>query len=709
MFKKGVYIVSMKIQRNRFLSNLIPILIFLFSLNGAWSQTPVSILMVLGDAGFDDMQYIIATARIEAAGYKVETASSAGKTALSLKGNPVAVDYPLSAVKEKNYLSMLVLGGTGVRILEGNASLASLSRSFDNSGKIIGALEYAPAMLSPILSGREVSLWPTDKKALSDAGGVYKTGLVALSRNLITGIGGSDENDTVFILAYLEALRRVNPAQKAIEKEIALTFNKEGTRFVMTHAGVTRTGALHIPALCKSAGSDAEKKYSLVYALHGTAGTGEDFRNRGFDKIADELDFIMMYPDGYNGDWDIIPGGSTSFDEAGFFRALTEEMEKKYPVDPKRVYATGFSLGSFMVYRLACDLPYMFAAIAPVSGLLYPPRTGLPLPKKTSLLHIHARDDRNVPFNGDPMYGIPVSVEASVALWRESAGAAPGGKSVPSPVGSISTKWSAGDPSSKSGPVDIVMTEYFKGGHFWQSGTTEQIADFFFNHPGRGKEIRINFAEISPYAELAKPISLAMENGSLAGINKIVYCANGAEITEAVSKPFSAVWVPQKEGSYRLTAYAVLDDGETLRSTLNRTILVSKPDLVPQVSSPGFSSSSIESDILDGARAFDGDPSTRWASLGADPQWIQADLGRTVTLSAITLIWEAAYALSYEIQYSADGVSWKTAYVTDSCSGGTEFISFEPVEARFVRMYGKSRATKWGYSLWDILLHGSLK
>merc|ERR1712224_468235 len=42
----------------------------------------------------------------------------------------------------------------------------------------------------------------------------------------------------------------------------------------------------------------------------------------------------------------------------------------KIDIDPTRVYATGGSNGAFMSYRLACEAPELFAAIAPVAGVL---------------------------------------------------------------------------------------------------------------------------------------------------------------------------------------------------------------------------------------------------------------------------------------------------------------------------------------------------
>src|SRR3972149_6035846 len=55
-------------------------------------------------------------------------------------------------------------------------------------------------------------------------------------------------------------------------------------------------------------------------------------------------------------------------DDVGFVRALIDELATLINIDPGRVYATGFSNGAIMVYRLACELSDRIAAIGPVAA-----------------------------------------------------------------------------------------------------------------------------------------------------------------------------------------------------------------------------------------------------------------------------------------------------------------------------------------------------
>ncbi|WP_326734617.1 discoidin domain-containing protein [Streptomyces sp. NBC_01022] len=104
--------------------------------------------------------------------------------------------------------------------------------------------------------------------------------------------------------------------------------------------------------------------------------------------------------------------------------------------------------------------------------------------------------------------------------------------------------------------------------------------------------------------------------------------------------------------------------------------------------------------------AVDGDNGTRWSSAASDPQWIKVDLGSTASVSQIALKWETAYAKSYRIEFSTDDSTWSTAYSTTTSPGGTETLNVSG-NARYVRLTGTTRATQYGYSLWEFQVFGT--
>ena len=110
--------------------------------------------------------------------------------------------------------------------------------------------------------------------------------------------------------------------------------------------------------------------------------------------------------------------------------------------------------------------------------------------------------------------------------------------------------------------------------------------------------------------------------------------------------------------------------------------------------------SSLENATFPASNAVDGNTGTRWSSAFSDPQWLEVDLGSSQTICQVTLNWEAAYATAFQIQTSPDGSTWTSIYSTTTGTGGVQTLSVSGT-GRYVRMYGTTRATQYGYSLWE--------
>ncbi|MFD5813095.1 beta-1,3-glucanase family protein [Streptomyces sp. NPDC127038] len=115
--------------------------------------------------------------------------------------------------------------------------------------------------------------------------------------------------------------------------------------------------------------------------------------------------------------------------------------------------------------------------------------------------------------------------------------------------------------------------------------------------------------------------------------------------------------------------------------------------------------SSVENASFPAGAAVDGNTGTRWSSAFADPQWLRVDLGSVQQLTRVTLNWEAAYATAFQIQTSADANTWATVYSTTTGTGGTQNIGVTG-SGRYVRVLGTTRATPYGYSLWEFQVYG---
>ena len=117
--------------------------------------------------------------------------------------------------------------------------------------------------------------------------------------------------------------------------------------------------------------------------------------------------------------------------------------------------------------------------------------------------------------------------------------------------------------------------------------------------------------------------------------------------------------------------------------------------------------SSVENASFTASNATDGNTGTRWSSAFSDPQWLEVDLGASANITQVVLNWEAAYATAFQIQTSTDNTTWTSIYSTTTGTGGIQTLNITG-SGRYIRMYGTTRATAYGYSLWEFQVYGTL-
>ena len=105
----------------------------------------------------------------------------------------------------------------------------------------------------------------------------------------------------------------------------------------------------------------------------------------------------------------------------------------------------------------------------------------------------------------------------------------------------------------------------------------------------------------------------------------------------------------------------------------------------------------------------DRDYATRWSSAYNDAEWVAIDLGYTYLLDSIRIFWESAYAAAFEVQVSADGSSWVTLQTIRNNTSTTHRLVYQGQEANHIRINGLSRATNYGYSIYEIEAYGTAK
>jgi poly(3-hydroxybutyrate) depolymerase len=139
--------------------------------------------------------------------------------------------------------------------------------------------------------------------------------------------------------------------------------------------GVPRRFEVYVPA---NLPADAP----VVFMFHGSSGTGEQFAKiSGWREEADRSGLIAVFPTGQRyritetgrlstkwADFDLVDDIEESetppADDVGFVDDMLADIEAGLSVDPRRIYASGFSNGAGFAARLAVDRSETFAAVA---------------------------------------------------------------------------------------------------------------------------------------------------------------------------------------------------------------------------------------------------------------------------------------------------------------------------------------------------------
>ena len=105
--------------------------------------------------------------------------------------------------------------------------------------------------------------------------------------------------------------------------------------------------------------------------------------------------------------------------------------------------------------------------------------------------------------------------------------------------------------------------------------------------------------------------------------------------------------------------------------------------------------------LLEPAFAVDGDNNTRWGSdyNGGDntAPWIQIDLGQVYDLNRLTILFEAAYARTYEVQVSEDGENFTSIFTYEAPSNTAyQFCTAFPVGTNIAMSWDTDVALAFG-------------
>jgi len=207
-----------------------------------------------------------------------------------------------------------------------------------------------------------------------------------------------------------------------VEPQLAGQFQRGATDV----NGLSRTYLLYVP-------KNLPPGAPLVVALHSSDGGSQQMRRAtgfGFERLADEYGFAVVYPNGYDGNWNACnivgdyAANKLNIDDVAFLSHLVDVLATRIGIDRDRVFAVGLSRGGHMAFRLALEAPSRFRAVAVVAAGLpasdnfkCAPAPGM----SSSILIMNGTADPLNPFNGGEVQIMGMFARGTVRSSEDSA------------------------------------------------------------------------------------------------------------------------------------------------------------------------------------------------------------------------------------------------------------------------------------------------
>ncbi len=124
---------------------------------------------------------------------------------------------------------------------------------------------------------------------------------------------------------------------------------------------------------------------------------------------------LLIAPNGIRKTWNFR---SPETADVAFAQAVLEDVMNRYPIDPENIFVSGYSYGSIMAWRLACDrgAELGIRALLGISGTLGQSEDCASAPQEVR--HVHGLDDTVLRFP----FGPGGDATHAVSLWRNRLG-----------------------------------------------------------------------------------------------------------------------------------------------------------------------------------------------------------------------------------------------------------------------------------------------
>ena len=162
-------------------------------------------LLVLANYDFRDEEFKDTFQALKDAGIETKIAAMSNEDCKGVGGTLVSVDFTLDEVEAIQYGAIVFIGGIGIEDYLHDESVHALAKSFHESGKIIGAICWAPAILANagILNGKRVTAWDGAKEDIVQSGATFTGEAISVDGTLITANGPDAASQFGMVIAKM--------------------------------------------------------------------------------------------------------------------------------------------------------------------------------------------------------------------------------------------------------------------------------------------------------------------------------------------------------------------------------------------------------------------------------------------------------------------------------------------------------------------------
>lgn len=158
-------------------------------------------------------------------------------------------------------------------------------------------------------------------------------------------------------------------------------------------------------------GWDGQTSMPVLIHFHGWQRTGAlPVQHQRISGATRRRGVLLVAPNGNRKTWDFW---HSETDDVDFALDVIEDVAKRYPIDRKNIFLSGYSYGSIMAWRVACDRGTDVRALLGISGTLDQDEDCAAAPQEVR--HVHGLKDNVLDFpfgpGGDETY--------PVKLWRD--------------------------------------------------------------------------------------------------------------------------------------------------------------------------------------------------------------------------------------------------------------------------------------------------